>query len=272
MTFTMRQPKLRRGGRLLLAALLIGLLLGFLGPFGSYPAYSRTVRYAFWLGLTLAGVGSAAASDQLLSRRKIASGQLRIAVLALLSAIPMTFVVAWTLVLLQPGRGIGPTQLPLLFVAVAAVQLLLVYVTVVVVPGQNPAAPPAALTDPDAGQALSAPAPSQPGYPDALLSRIPAARDRTIFALETEDHYLRVHTDKGSTLVLMRMADAVAMLSPALGAQVHRRWWVASAAVADIRTSGGRTLLSLVDGRTIPVGRTFAAAARARFGKVRAGA
>jgi hypothetical protein len=28
----------------------------------------------------------------------------------------------------------------------------------------------------------------------------------------------------GSALILMRMADAVALLDPRLGAQVHRRW------------------------------------------------
>ena len=37
------------------AAVALGLLLGFAGPFGSYPAFERPVRYAFWLGLTLFG-------------------------------------------------------------------------------------------------------------------------------------------------------------------------------------------------------------------------
>ena len=37
------------------AAVALGLLLGFAGPFGSYPAYDRPVRYAFWLGLTAFG-------------------------------------------------------------------------------------------------------------------------------------------------------------------------------------------------------------------------
>jgi DNA-binding LytR/AlgR family response regulator len=61
------------------------------------------------------------------------------------------------------------------------------------------------------------------------------------------------------------MADAVALLDPRLGMQVHRRWWVAESAVAEVRTEGQRFLLQLVDGRTVPVGRTFASAARARF-------
>jgi DNA-binding LytR/AlgR family response regulator len=63
----------------------------------------------------------------------------------------------------------------------------------------------------------------------------------------------------------MRMADAVALLDPRLGAQVHRRWWVAQAAVAGLGTEGQKLSVRLIDDRLVPVGRTFAAAARARF-------
>jgi hypothetical protein len=38
----------------------------------------------------------------------------------------MTFVVAWTMSLVQPGRVFTPQQLPALFACVAAVQLLVV--------------------------------------------------------------------------------------------------------------------------------------------------
>jgi DNA-binding LytR/AlgR family response regulator len=84
-------------------------------------------------------------------------------------------------------------------------------------------------------------------------------------ALETEDHYLRVHAVEGSALILMRMADAVSMLDPRLGAQVHRRWWVAESAVAGMRTDAQKLSLQLSDNRLVPVGRTFSAAVRARF-------
>jgi DNA-binding LytR/AlgR family response regulator len=90
-----------------------------------------------------------------------------------------------------------------------------------------------------------------------------------IIALETEDHYLRVHAVGGSALILMRMADAVALIDPQLGAQVHRRWWVAQAAVAGVRTEGQKLSLCLIDKTRVPVGRTFSAAARARFARAR---
>jgi DNA-binding LytR/AlgR family response regulator len=99
-----------------------------------------------------------------------------------------------------------------------------------------------------------------------LLSRLPPGIGSDIIALETEDHYLRVHAVGGSALILMRMADAVALLDPRLGAQVHRRWWVAEAAVEGVRTEGQKLFLCLIDKSLVPVGRTYSAAARARFG------
>ncbi len=249
----------------MLAAIPVGLLLGFLGPFGSYPAFPTATRYAFWLGLTAAGALAAVAADAVLPRARLRAGAIRIGAVALVSALPMTFVVAWTLSLLQPGRVFAPQQLPALFAAVAAVQLLVVYATTTAAPAADGAEAPGPV-----------PAPPEPGaeaiaaaFPPALLSRLPPGIGSDILALETEDHYLRVHAAGGSALILMRMADAVALLDPRLGAQVHRRWWVAQAAVAGVRTEGQKLLLRLIDNTLVPVGRTFAAAAKARFAHVR---
>ena len=243
----------------MLAAIPVGLLLGFAGPFGSYPAYPTAIRYAFWLGLTAAGAVAAVAADALLPVTKLRAGAIRIGAVALLSALPMTFVVAWTMSLVQPGRFFTPQQLPALFAAVAAVQLLVVYATTIAVPAADGAE---ALPEPRA-QAIPA------DFPPALLSRLPPGIGSDIVALETEDHYLRVHALGGSALILMRMADAVALLDPRLGAQVHRRWWVAEAAVANVRTDGQKLFLCLIDNSLVPVGRTFSAAARARFAHAR---
>jgi DNA-binding LytR/AlgR family response regulator len=239
----------------------VGLFLGFLGPFGSYPAYPTATRYAFWLGLTAAGVAAAVAADAVLSRTRLRSGAMRIAAVALVSALPMTFVVAWTMSLVQPGRVFTPQQLPALFAAVAAVQLLIVYATTATAPTADGAEVPGRVPDPPKPGAEVSPA----TFPSALLSRLPPGIGSDIIALETEDHYLRVHAVGGSALILMRMADAVALLDPQLGAQVHRRWWVAQAAVTGLRTEGQKLSLCLIDNTLVPVGRTFSAAARARF-------
>jgi DNA-binding LytR/AlgR family response regulator len=257
MQFAQRQRVVQAKWRPVAAAIGLGLLLGFLGPFGSNPAYPTATRYAFWLGLTAAGVVAAVAAEAVLPTRRLPGGAVRIGTLALLSALPMTFVVAWTMSLLQPGRVFGPGQLPALFAAVAAIQLLVVLAALSPAPDRD-AKTPAPAPEPEPELLPAA-------FPAALLSRLPPGIGRDIIALETEDHYLRVHTRGGSALILMRMADAVALLDPRLGAQVHRRWWVAQAAVAAVRTEGQKLSLSLINGNLVPVGRTFRAEAKARF-------
>ena len=60
----------------------------------------------------------------------------------------------------------------------------------------------------------------------------------------------------------MRLADALAELDGLEGAQTHRSWWVAKAAVTDARRSDGRGALTLKNGVEAPVSRSYAAALR----------
>jgi hypothetical protein len=76
-----------------------------------------------------------------------------------------------------------------------------------------------------------------------------------IWALNAEDHYVRVHTEHGQTLLRMRMTDAVAMLEGKDGVRPHRSWWVSRPAVRSLRTEGGRTFMRLLDGTDVPVSR-----------------
>jgi hypothetical protein len=99
--------------------------------------------------------------------------------------------------------------------------------------------------------------------PPRFLERLPVKlRGGELYAVQAEDHYLRLHTSKGSDLILMRLADAVAELDGLEGAQTHRSWWVAKAAVADARRSDGRGVLVLKNGVEAPVSRSYAGALR----------
>lgn len=234
------------------AALALGAVLGWAGPFSGQPPLDLVTRLGFWMGLVLAGLVAAMASARLVDPSGLWAGSLlrRNLMVAAASAAPMTFVAAWAVGLVRPGHLFRPHDLPALFAIVATVQLVLT-VAILAGPGQAAAAP-----------AVDAPAPA---YPAALLDRLPAKLGADVLALESEDHYVRVHTAKGSTLVLMRLSDAVAMLDPALGAQAHRRWWVATAAIAGVEQAGGQLRLRLVNGLTLPVGRTYLAAIRPRL-------
>ncbi|AQR74956.1 LytTR family DNA-binding domain-containing protein [Sphingomonas sp. LM7] len=99
-------------------------------------------------------------------------------------------------------------------------------------------------------------APAEPARP-RLAERLPRhLRDAAIHAIEAEDHYLRVHTDLGSDLILMRMSDAIPELVPLEGARTHRSWWVARAAIQSIDRKDGRAELTLPRGVIAPVSRS----------------
>ncbi|MGZ5986520.1 MAG: LytTR family DNA-binding domain-containing protein [Caulobacteraceae bacterium] len=99
--------------------------------------------------------------------------------------------------------------------------------------------------------------------PPRFLERVPVKlRGGELYAVQAEDHYLRLHTSKGSDLILMRLADAIAELDGLEGAQTHRSWWVAKGAVTDARRSDGRGTLVLKNGVEAPVSRSYAGALR----------
>ena len=107
--------------------------------------------------------------------------------------------------------------------------------------------------------------PPDAGIPgNAFLKRIPARLGQNLLHLHMQDHYLEVHTDRGSDLLLMRFRDALREVEDLDGAQVHRSHWVARAALERIGRRNGRIVLHLVDGTEVPVSRTFTADLRDR--------
>ena len=230
----------------------LGVLLGFAGPFGSYPPLSAPVRYAFWIGMVFLGYFAALAAEKLVSETSIPRPELRLGAVALASALPMTFIAAWVIPLVRPGHLYQPLQLPALFGAVAAVQLAIAFTLLRKSRGSPQPSP-------IPGSAASG------SFPRALLSRLPNRLGDEIVALEAEDHYLRVHTTLGSDLILMRLSDAIVAMEPDLGLQVHRSWWVAHDAICEILRSEQRTQLKLSNGLLVPVGRTYSGAVRKRW-------
>ena len=97
---------------------------------------------------------------------------------------------------------------------------------------------------------------------DAFLTNLPIQKRGELFCLEAQDHYVRVHTDKGQHLVLMRLKDAVAMLEDAQGFQVHRSWWIAKSAVTETMRDGRKISFLLKSGIVVPVSRKWQSTAK----------
>lgn len=99
----------------------------------------------------------------------------------------------------------------------------------------------------------------EPAPPVArLAARLPEElQGSEILALEAEEHYTKVHTSGGKTLLLLRFSDAIAEMEPQPGLQVHRSFWVSRAAVEEVYRLGRRTAIRLRDGTEIPVSRSY---------------
>ena len=98
---------------------------------------------------------------------------------------------------------------------------------------------------------------------EGFLQRLPVKyRTATLYAISSEDHYLRVYTDLGEELILMRLADAVRDLNGADGLQVHRSWWIARVGIKDELRRDGRRFLILPTGTEVPISRRYQAEAK----------
>lgn len=232
-------------------AIALGVFLGFAGPFGSFQSLAPPERYAFWFALVAAGYGLALATLQIL-RPAAAFARLptvaAVIVLGAVSTVPMMFVTAWALEVVF-ARSTPPGRLASLYLSVASVQLVIA--ALALWPSLAPRGP--------------AP-PAEDGAADRFFARVPERLGRDLLALEAQDHYLMVHTRRGSTLISMQLSEAMQILPPQLGLQAHRRWWVARREVRGLRREGDRTLIELTGGLTVPVGRTYLAAVRAGLG------
>lgn len=93
------------------------------------------------------------------------------------------------------------------------------------------------------------------GVRPRLYDRLAPGFEGPVVALESEDHYVRVHGPKGSELLLMRLRDAIAEMDEVPGEQTHRSWWVARGGIADVSRSGRTMDLMLANGARAPVAR-----------------
>jgi DNA-binding LytR/AlgR family response regulator len=94
-----------------------------------------------------------------------------------------------------------------------------------------------------------------------FLERLPKRLGRDVVYLKGNGHYVDVVTTAGSGTLLLRFSEAIAELGEA-GMQVHRSYWVAFRHMAGLGRRDGRTVLRLMQGEVIPVGRTFLAIVR----------
>lgn len=239
--------RLRDWLRGLAATLAVGLFLAFAGAFGTDEA-PLVLRLAYWLAVMAVGyVWGAFVSSHFFGTARSRTGRawLDVVLAALTMSLPLT-VAVWVASRIFFGFGLSVASMPFLFGPVLLVSLAVTAINRLIQTRRS------AITHSDTA-------------PPKFLERLPLKlRGAEVWAVQAEDHYLRLHTSKGQDLILLRLADAVDELQGIEGARVHRSWWVAREAITDAKRGDGRAILTLKDGAEVPVSRTYAGLLRER--------
>lgn len=235
------------------------LVLAVIGPFGTFDDMSLAVRLIYWAGCVFGGgviYSGVLVIGMGLIRRRGWPWRPVAAAVTLIASVGITGLVAVAEVAAR-GDRVGWTPSP------PALFPYVLLITVLISAGpwwwslrrEGLIGGGADAASPKAGES-GAPIPPPP-IPLPMDEGIPPELAGPLLALTMEDHYVRVHTAEGSTLVLMRMRDAVAALAGRGGLRVHRSHWVAAEAVRGWRRDAtGRVRLTLSNGAEVPVSRS----------------
>jgi len=233
----------------LLAMVMLGLLIGLLGPFGTFdnPPAVRMLSWSIWL---VAGYLFFRPTGVVAGWLCEATGLPRFAgrlIALVVASVPVTLIV-----IMMVGRmsfvdalrspGFWTMYLYICVIsAVASISMAALFRRRT--PEDGAAGVPAEPVAETEAPVEAAPAlPLPPGF-------------GPVRALRGEDHYVRVIGDGREELILMRMRDAVERLGLTEGLRIHRSWWVAKDAVAAVRREGRTAVVILTSGHEATVAR-----------------
>lgn len=234
----------------LAACMAVGALLGLFGPFGSFLNDVLVVRVAYWvIILLLCGLAYGAAIRLIAPpahHRRVPLWAWAPAMVLAVS-LPLTFITRLVAMAFWPAIGERVTVVDwygqTVLVSLAYVCLYAILPLVRIAP--RTARPPVATDGPE------------------ILRHLPPRLGSDLLCLSMEDHYVRLHTQQGSVLVLMSLGQALKELGGLDGLQVHRSWWVARHAVESVVEEGRNLRLMLKGGIEAPVSRANVARLRA---------
>lgn len=223
---------------------IAALIFTLLGPFETY-SMPAAFRLLYW-GLCLAvGWVVMVASMTLVLRHPSMDdwpGLYRVGLAVVLATAPITLIVSAIEDLLRPGRD--ETELALFLLNTFLICALIAGAMYFRVKGRLGRIK---------GKAAS---------PTPFLQRLPYDLGTDLVSLSMQDHYVKVTTTKGSTLILLSLGDTLEELGDYKGIRIHRSHWIAASAFRGLVRSNEKLYANLSDGRKLPVSRTYAASVR----------
>ena len=228
---------------------LAGLLLGVLGPFGSYLNEGPLLRAGYWIGAMWAGMffyGVGLRASRMLAPAETRTAWAALAISVLLASLPEAVLTRLAAFRIWPELAHSGPGWAIWYAQVVIIGLVSVLGTALL---ERAFARTEAALPSDQAKTGSAPAQLEPLRGDVL-------------ALQMEDHYVRIHSSTGSYLILMPLGRAIETVT-AEGLKTHRSWWVARHAVARVEGTARSMSLRLTNGIVAPVSRSSVATLRA---------
>lgn len=219
--------------------ILIGIVMGALGPFGSYMSGSAVQRAGYWIAAMLLGLLLYGAAFRAVATLTPPASRLWWPALigaTLLASVPQTLATRAGAFWLWPN--LNGLHLPWLlwFGQVATIGLVAMVAASFLLrrsaPGSKPDATIPTTSHADTG-----------------------SFGEEVLALQMEDHYVRVHRPNGSELILMPLRQAI-QRTASQGLRTHRSWWVARHAVVGTEGDARAMRLHLSNGIIAPVSRS----------------
>lgn len=233
----------------------IGLVMGFLGPFGTY-VMPLGWRLAYWVLFIIIGyaifrpisICAVWLQDAIAIPKWVAE-----LIGTAIAALPMTFLVGFAMAGMRFDPAfMGSRFLPLYLQCAALGFGIYMMMELLFRTNRGTGTPVDSHSE---AQEAERP---QPVIRTVLHKRLPIGFPDSILALSVEDHYVRVHASDQNEMLLMRMRDAIPETQPIEGMQVHRGWWVAKHAITESRREGRNLKIIVANGLEIPVSRSYA--------------
>ncbi|MCP4315749.1 MAG: LytTR family transcriptional regulator [Hyphomicrobiales bacterium] len=224
-----------------------GLVLGLSGPFNTYETMQPVLRVFYWVLAALVTFGVGLLNARLIAEHTPARrlGVLpSYAVAGLVGGITIFIVVELINLIGNVGAAENWNSLGISLAYCTAINFCICMLVAWLGSGN---------AEDEAATASESP---------KLLKRLPIELRGQLSHLSMQDHYVEVVTERGSNLVLMRLADAISETEPVAGVQIHRSHWIALDAVTRTRREGERYVVEMNNGVLLPISRSCLPAAR----------
>lgn len=227
---------------------LMAVGLAVVGAFGSYVAMGLPLRLLHFLGTSLA-ISILAFGLSASLRRYVLGGAFPFwaSLIVALAIAPLG-----GLIVQQSLRLFAPQALPYVSLSELTGQVLLInfFVAVVAWMAFRQSDDSVASPSKDVRHAQTDDISSE------LRARLPITlRQAAIVALSAEEHYVRVRTDRGQALILMKLSSAITALGPEVGVRIHRSHWVSRSLAASVDTRTSREGIRIDKDTVLPVSR-----------------